>query len=184
MRDAVDELIELFARFGESRYDERVTLTAHSEQTAACAVAAGAPDPLVAAALLHDIGHLLLARERGDEDFLRTDWTHDAVAAHWLRPRFGDAVADPVGLHVAAKRWLCANEPGYANRLSPASVASLEVQGGPYGPAESDAFLATPGAAEAVQLRGWDDDGKIAGLDVEPIESYGPLLRSLAETAS
>ena len=176
--DPVDEIFELFERYGSSAYDEAVTLTEHSVQTAACAQEAGAGDALVAAALLHDLGHLLLARARGHEDFLQTDWDHDRVAAEWLRPHFGEIVAAPVGLHVDAKRYLRAREPEYAEALSPASVASLAVQGGPFDVDEADAFEARPHAADAIALRRWDDDGKVAGRAIPDLDEFVPLLRS------
>ena len=177
--DPIHEIQELFGRYGSSAYDEAVTLTDHSVQTAVCAEEAGAGDSLIAAALLHDLGHLLLARARGHEDFLQTDWDHDRVAAEWLRPRFGEVVAGPVGLHVDAKRYLCAREPEYAEALSPASAASLAVQGGPFDIDEATAFEAAPRAADAIALRRWDDDGKVAGRKIPDLDHYVPLLRSV-----
>jgi len=131
------------------------------------------------AALLHDVGHLLQARARGDENYLAADWDHDIVAADWLRPRFGDAVADPVGHHVSAKRWLCLREPEYLDALSPASVASLAAQGGPFTDAEATRWRALPGADDAIRLRRWDDDGKVEGLDIASLTGYEALLNSL-----
>ncbi len=176
--DPVDEVLALFDRFGGSAYDEAVTMTEHSVQTAVCAQEAGASDSLVVAALLHDLGHLLLARGRGHEDFLQPDWDHDRVAADWLRPRFGDAVAGPVGLHVDAKRYLCAREPDYADALSPASVASLAVQGGPFDDDAAAAFESSPHAEAAIALRRWDDDGKVAGRAIPDLVDFVPLLLS------
>ena len=177
--DPVVEVLALFDRFGSSAYDEAVTMTEHSVQTAVCAQEAGASDSLVVAALLHDLGHLLLARGRGHEDFLQPDWDHDRVAAEWRRPRFGDAVAGPVGLHVDAKRYLCAREPEYAEALSPASAASLAVQGGPLVEDGVADFEAQPFAEAAVALRRWDDCGKAPGRPTPGIESCAPLLRTL-----
>lgn len=48
--------------------------------------------------------------------------------------------------------------------LSPDSKRSLELQGGIYSQEEADAFIARPHVAEAVQLRIWDDEAKVAGL--------------------
>lgn len=177
--DAVDEVFALFERFGASTYDEQVTLTEHCVQTAALAVDAGANDELIGASLMHDVGHFLLARRRGHEDFISEDWAHDRIAAEWLRPRFGDAIADVVGAHVDAKRWLCHTEPTYFEQLSPASVASLAVQGGPFTSHDALAFEAQPFSEAAVQLRRWDDHGKLAGLVVQPLESFEPILRRL-----
>jgi len=150
----------------------------HMEQSAACAVADGAPASLVAAALLHDIGHFIgehpiEALQNG------IDNDHESVGADYLKAHFPDSVSEPVRLHVAAKRYLCATDPDYFGRLSPASVDSLEVQGGPMNAREIEDFEANPCHRDAVRLRLYDDDGKIAGLDIKPVTAYRDILESL-----
>ena len=44
---------------------------------------------------------------------------------------FSDTVVFLTAQHVAAKRYLCAREPGYLEALSAASRTTLEHQGGP-----------------------------------------------------
>ena len=176
MSDTVSEIERLFGEYGRSNYDEGVTLEQHCLQTAALAVSDGARTALIIAALLHDVGHFLQAQARGNENYLAIDWAHDTVAADWLRPRFGDEVADPVGHHVSAKRWLCARESAYFDALSAASVASLAAQGGPFTDAEAAAWKAQPGTDDAVRLRRWDDDGKVDGVTVDPLSAYLDLL--------
>ncbi|MGI9606309.1 MAG: HD domain-containing protein [Acidimicrobiales bacterium] len=183
-RDQVDEVFALFTAGGSSSYDEAVTMTEHCIQTAALGIVADADPELVAAALLHDIGHFLLADSRESEDFLQPDWDHDQVGAVWLRPRFGERVADAVGSHVDAKRYLCAVEPGYHSMLSEASKASLEIQGGPFSPVEAQVFAALPGAADAVSVRRWDDDGKVAGLSIPDLADFRPMLLAVAREAA
>lgn len=180
----VVEVLDLFDRFGSSNYDEGVTLTDHSLQTAALARAEGASDVLVLASLLHDVGHFLQAQDRGNENYLADDWAHDTVAAEWLRPRFGDEVADAVGHHVSAKRWLCASEPSYFDSLSAASVASLAAQGGPFTESEAIDWREQPGAEAAIRLRRWDDDGKVAGLNIAPLSDYTELLQRFSEAGA
>ena len=180
MGSPIDEVATLFETYGSSTYDEGVTLGEHCLQAAAIASAAGSPDHLVAAALLHDIGHLLQARARGEEDYLANDWNHDVVARDWLEPRFGEAVAAPVGEHVAAKRWLCFAEPDYFARLSEASKASLRAQGGQFDEVEAAQWRSSAiGAAEAIQLRRWDDEAKVADVSVAPFRAYNALLERL-----
>ena len=61
-RAAATSLAEVFAlyeRWGTDNYDEALSQLDHAIQTAALAVHDGAGDELVAAALLHDVGHLL-----------------------------------------------------------------------------------------------------------------------------
>ena len=178
--DPVDEVLELFADHGDERYDEGVTMTEHCVQTAVRAEEAGAPARLVAAALLHDIGHLLLARDRRSHDYLRSDWDHERIGAEWLRPRFGATVADPVGLHVDAKRYLCATDDDYHRLLSVASMRSLDVQGGPFSAEQAAAFAADASAPDALRIRRWDDAGKVVGEATRPVAAFAPLLRAVA----
>jgi phosphonate degradation associated HDIG domain protein len=159
MSAAVEEILALFAARGAERYGERVSQLDHALQCAELARREGAGDALVAAALLHDYGHLIDDRgQMAERDGL--DGEHEAVGARALAAWFPPAVTGPIALHVAAKRWLCAREPGYFAAQSEASKLSLELQGGAFTPAEADDFLAQPHAAEAIRLRRWDDYGK------------------------
>ncbi len=126
----VDEVLELYARWGGQTYDEALTQTSHASQVAAWAVADGADDALVAAALLHDVGHLLAmdARGHGTPD-IEADLRHEAVGARWLARLFPAEVTAPIALHVAAKRYRCAVDPGLVARLSLGSQATLVGQG-------------------------------------------------------
>ena len=80
---------------------------------------------------------------------------------------------------MAAKRYLCAAEPGYLALLSPASVYTLSLQGGPMTGAEAAAFAAGPHAADAIAVRRWDDTAKDPAADVPGFGAYRPLLTAL-----
>jgi phosphonate degradation associated HDIG domain protein len=176
---SVDDVLELYRRFGPDHYDEEVSQLDHALQCAALARAEGAPDELVAAALLHDVGHLVHL-QGGAEGPAAHDTGHESVGAHHLSGLFGLAVTGPIELHVRAKRYLCAVEPGTAQRLSDGSRASLVRQGGPMDDDEVATFRADPSHGAAVRLRRWDDAGKVEDLDVEPLDAYEPLLRALS----
>jgi len=176
---SLDEIVALYERWGEQRYDEELSQLAHALQTAARARADGAPAPLVAAALLHDVGHLLEMASGGGERDRAEDLRHEARGARYLSGLFPPTVTTPIALHVRAKRYRVAVDPGYAATLSAGSVASLARQGGPLAPEEVLAFEANPGWEDAVALRGWDDGGKVDGLEVPELASYRPLLASL-----
>lgn len=176
---SLDEVLDLYDRWGADHYDEELSQLAHALQTAALAQAADAGKPLIAAALLHDVGHLLeLAAGRGARD-RTTDLHHEARGATYLAGLFPAAVTAPIALHVRAKRYLVAVDMIYDGLLSAGSRSSLARQGGPMTPEEIVAFEANPGWSDAVALRRWDDAGKIDGLDVPALSAYRPLLESL-----
>jgi phosphonate degradation associated HDIG domain protein len=174
----IDEIVSLLNEQGQARYGmEAVSQREHALQAAWAAEKAGVPNALVAAALLHDVGHLLHdlpedAAERGINDH------HETAGQRWLVKHFDPAVTEPVRLHVDAKRYLCAMEPAYNDRLSPPSAKSLELQGGPFNAAEVAAFEAMPFCKEAVQLRRWDDEAKVLGLDTPDVDHFRPHLEA------
>jgi phosphonate degradation associated HDIG domain protein len=177
--DPIDVIAELFAGQGtEDYFGEPISQAEHMLQTAALARAAGASDALVAAALLHDVGHF--HGPRTGEDLMRgTDNHHSETGADWLSQWFGSAVTEPIRLHVAAKRYLCAVDPAYFATLSPASRHTLGVQGGPMTPEAVRRFHDRPCRADAVALRLWDDLAKDPDVAVPAFDTYRDLLRGL-----
>jgi gamma-butyrobetaine dioxygenase len=170
----LDELTALFAGPGAADYlGEQVTIGAHMRQAGALAEAAGAAPALVAAGLLHDVGHLT----GGD------DARHGQAGASWLSAWFGPPVTEPVRLHVAAKRYLCATSPGYFALLSAESVRTLAAQGGPMSAAEAAAFETGPYFADAVAVRRWDEAAKDPALTPPPFGHFEELLRGLLRRA-
>ncbi|WP_354642758.1 TauD/TfdA family dioxygenase [Kitasatospora camelliae] len=174
---ALDELEGLFAGEGAGEYlGEAVTLAEHMLQAGALAEAAGAPPHLVAAALLHDVGHF---HGSGTELMAGRDNRHSHTGADRLGRWFGPEVTEPIRLHVAAKRYLCTVEPAYRAGLSAASEYTLQVQGGPMDETEAAAFAAHPAAADAVALRRWDDHAKRPATTTPPFAHFRPLLAAL-----
>jgi phosphonate degradation associated HDIG domain protein len=150
----------LFARRGGEQYaGEPVTQLEHALQCAALAEAEDADDELVTAALPHDIGHL--TQELGESPTLRgVDDRHQHVALPHLKGLFPPRVLGAIGLHVDAKRYLCATRAGYHEALSEDSKRSLVLQGGVFDAAQAAGFIAHAGAADAVRVRMWDDLAK------------------------
>jgi gamma-butyrobetaine dioxygenase len=176
---AIERLAELFAGPGAEDYlGERVSQAQHMCQAGSLAEAAGAPEALVAAALLHDIGHFH-GEVSGQDLMSGTDNRHSDTAASWLGQWFPAEVTEPIRLHVAAKRYLCAVEPTYLARLSPASVYTLGVQGGPMDGDQVRAFEAEPFGDDAVALRHWDDAAKDPEAVTHPFDHFRPLLGRL-----
>jgi phosphonate degradation associated HDIG domain protein len=172
----IEQVEALFHRHGGSAYEgsrrESVTALEHALQCAELAEAAQADTMLIAAALLHDVGHFIVRDPQADG----IDDMHELRAVPWLERAFGDAVIEPVRLHVQAKRCLVALDPAYAASLSPASVHSLRLQGGPMSPLELQQFEALPFAAEALALRRWDDRAKLPGKPTPPLPHYLTMI--------
>ena len=175
----IDEIFEAFRKHGDELYEggEQVTQQQHALQTAHAAEKDGASDTLIAAAVLHDYGHLVhdLPQEivaRGIDD------KHEELVAALLEPYFLPAVTEPARLHVPAKRYLCAVEPSYFNKLSSVSVRSLQAQGGPLTETEVKEFEALPHFADAVRLRRYDEMGKDPDALTPNLSYYRPYLEA------
>ena len=178
MSALIDEIFGVFREQGTGAYlGEPVSMTEHMLQSAYAAEQDGAPPRLVAAALLHDYGHFIHDYEEDAAEH-GIDTQHEEVAHAFLSEHFGPEIAEPIRMHVAAKRYLCATDPSYLNELSPASILSLELQGGPYSADEVAEFESSPYAEDAVRLRRYDDIGKVAGLETPDLEHYRPVLEA------
>ena len=176
--DILERIEHWFALHGATSYEgnrrESVSALNHALQCAQLAEDARADASLVAAALLHDVGHFVAIADVGElED---VDDVHELRGVAVLVHDFSPAVIEPIRLHVAAKRYLTAVEPKYLRGLSPASVHSLAQQGGPMGSAELARFEALPFADDAVRLRRWDDLAKMPGMATPSLAYYLALL--------
>jgi phosphonate degradation associated HDIG domain protein len=180
---SIDDIRELFARKGYRLYaGEPVTQLEHALQSAALAEAESAPPPLVCAAFLHDLGHLL--NDQGETPTLRgVDDVHQYAALPFLRGTIGYDVLEPIRLHVEAKRYIFATRAPYHDALSADSKRSLALQGGVYDADAAAAFIAQPYAGDAVRVRLWDDLAKVAGAPTPAIEHYLALLAAQRRSA-
>ena len=179
--DILDRIDHWFALHGATSYEghrhESVSALNHALQCAQLAEDARADARLVAAALLHDVGHFVAIDDIGEMDDV--DDVHELRGVAVLVRDFPPAVLEPIRLHVAAKRYLTAVEPAYLRGLSPASVHSLAQQGGPMSAAEAARFEALPFADDAVRLRRWDDLAKMPGRQTPPLAYYLALLNDV-----
>jgi [1-hydroxy-2-(trimethylamino)ethyl]phosphonate dioxygenase len=180
----VREIVKLLRAKGDSWYGrEAVTQIDHALQAATLAEAEGAGPALIAAALLHDIGHLLHDLPADAPD-VGLDDHHETSSANYLGQTFPAAVVEPIRLHVAAKRYLCTVDPDYFSQLSQPSVVSLNLQGGRMTPAELVAFEAEPFSTDAIRLRRWDDTAKVVGLKTLPLSHFVEFINDVALTVS
>ncbi|WP_027169052.1 HD domain-containing protein [Mesorhizobium sp. WSM3224] len=172
----VEFIADIFERRGaESYLGEPVTMSEHMLQGAWLAEQDGAPEELVAAALLHDIGHYTSEFGTYSPDDVE-DKHHDEAGGEVLAPFFPPVIVECVRLHVSAKRYLCATDPTYFSKLSPASVHTLSLQGGPMSAEEVAEFCRNPFHEEAVRVRIWDEGGKVADMKTRAFRDYVPLL--------
>ncbi|NVM66168.1 phosphonate degradation associated HDIG domain protein [Mucilaginibacter sp. SG538B] len=158
----VDEVFSLYEKFGDADYiGEPVSQLEHMSQAASLAEAEGYDDEVVLAAFFHDIGHLCAdAEEAGSMDGMG-NVDHERLGADYLLERgFSERVANLVQGHVIAKRYLTYKYPEYYNRLSDASKATLEFQGGVMTAAEAAEFELNQDAELIIRLRYWDDMAK------------------------
>ena len=173
----IERIMELLGQRGHSQYgSESVTQLEHALQAATLAESESAEPSLIAAALLHDLGHLLHdlpddAPENGVDD------RHEVSAFHFLKSVFSPAVTDPIRFHVRAKRYLCTTDPDYQRALSEPSQISLALQGGTMTDAEVTDFEAEPFFEASIRLRRWDDRAKVVEAQTPPLEHFRPYLR-------
>ena len=176
---AAELVCSLLESRGDSQYGgEAVTQLEHALQAAALAEREQATPALIAAALLHDIGHLLHnLPDHAPEDGI--DDHHETSAGHYLRKHFPDSVTEPVRLHVAAKRFLCAVDPNYMQQLSQPSIVSLQLQGGPMSAEEVVEFRKHPFSQDAVRLRKWDDEAKDPDFVTPPVSHFAKYIQEV-----
>ena len=163
MSDVYNEIYDIFTNQVSREYlGEDVTLVDHALQCAELAIQDNSPKNLVVAALLHDIGHLLI--DESVEAFKDgIDLHHDEIGAQWVSSRFPIEVSEPIRLHVDAKRYLVTKDPAYSEKLSEASLKTFQMQGGYMTEFEIQQFLDNSYSEDAIQVRLWDDAGKIRG---------------------
>ncbi|AKJ30402.1 HD domain-containing protein [Caldimonas brevitalea] len=178
-RPVLAQIEHLFLTRGQRLYSgahaEAVTALDHALQCAQLAEWAEADETLVAAAFLHDLGHLMDETPAADHE----DDQHEVRALTLLRADFGPQVTEPIRLHVQAKRYLCARDPGYQAGLSAASAHSLLLQGGPMSLDEALTFETGPHAVATLQLRRWDDLAKQPGKRTPPLHYYLGVLEGV-----
>lgn len=179
----IRQIIEVFEQRGAENYgSEEISQQQHAIQSALLAMRDGASNTLVVAALLHDIGHILGNSPLPSSDSQNYDDKHEARAFRWLLEHFGQPVADPVRLHVAAKRYLCTVDPSYCESLSPTSLKSFYDQGGIFSPEEKTEFEKERYHADALQLRRWDDAAKDPSMSTPGIEEFVEQLQLVLES--
>ena len=171
----------IFERCGHEEYlGEPVTMAQHMLQGATIAERNGQDDEIIVGTLLHDIGHF--TSEFGTFSMEDTeDRFHEEAGAKVLAQFFPSVITDCVRYHVAAKRYLCATKPEYFDRLSEASVHSLNLQGGPMSDAEVAEFEENPNLRKIVQVRYLDDAGKRPDMNTPDFWHFAPMVQRIVD---
>jgi phosphonate degradation associated HDIG domain protein len=173
---SIEQIRQLFVTAGARLYGgEAISQKEHALQAAWFAEKNNEPDTLIAACLLHDLGHVLFDE---NDDHLENgiDDRHQVRVIPYLSGLFPAEVTGPIGMHVDAKRYLCHADPGYYRTLSDASRKSLQLQGGVMSEEEAESFIRAPFAQHANALRRYDDAAKIVGLQTPEFEHFLPRL--------
>jgi phosphonate degradation associated HDIG domain protein len=173
--DPIGYIVAKFDELGHRAYGEEVTLREHMLEAATFAEQAGESDEMVIACLLHDFGHFVAALDE-DAAGQGIDGRHEVIGAAFLSRHFSPAVVEPGRLHVDAKRYLCAVDPDYARTVSPASLQSLALQGGPFTIEQARAFEQKPFWREAIRLRRFDEQGKVPGMQTPGLDHFLPRM--------
>ncbi|MEW2913578.1 HD domain-containing protein [Leisingera sp. JC11] len=181
-RDNIVEFIGgIFDRRGDEEYlGEPVTMAEHMLQGATIAEQNGQPEEIIVGALLHDIGHF--TSEFGTFSMDDTeDRFHEEAGAEVLEQFFPSVITDCVRYHVAAKRYLCATKPEYFNRLSEASIHSLNLQGGPMNAEEVAEFEKNPNLKQIIAVRYLDEAGKRADMETPDYWHFAPMVQRMVD---
>ena len=180
----VDFIGSIFEKRGDEEYlGEPVTMGQHMLQGAAMAEQSREPDEIIIGTLLHDIGHF--TSEFGTFSMEDTeDRYHEDAGAAVLEQFFPKVITDCCRHHVAAKRYLCATDPEYFQKLSTASIHSLNLQGGPMSEAELKDFEKNPNLKKILKVRLYDDAGKIPDMITPSFWHFAPLVQKMVDSHS
>ncbi len=174
--DIIEKIISNFKNNKSLYIGENVTISEHMIQSAMMAEKSKSKDYLVCSCLLHDYGHFIL----DDPDELVTkkqDGKHEDIGYEYLKKFFKREIVEPIKNHVIAKRYL-ARDKKYYNKLSNASVVSLELQGGLLSRKEAESFEKEEFFKEAIKLRKFDEAAKKVGVKIKDIIQYKDLLKA------
>jgi phosphonate degradation associated HDIG domain protein len=177
IHQTLEEILALYQQFGQESYGENLSQLEHMVQSAQLAQAEGYEEEIVLAAFLHDIGHLYGHQIEAEKMGTLGTQSHEKIGANYLREKgFSETVASLVEGHVAAKRYLCYQDPQYLQNLSQASLLTLQEQGGPMNEAEAQAFEAHPLFGLSIKMRYWDEEAKKTNQAIPALDSFRKMM--------
>uniref|UniRef100_A0A6C0ED82 HD domain-containing protein n=1 Tax=viral metagenome TaxID=1070528 RepID=A0A6C0ED82_9ZZZZ len=166
---------QLFEKNGASDYiGEDITQLEHALQTGTLAANEHSDNDMILACFLHDIGHIIDLTNDMDG---YGKMNHETIGADFLRKLgFNERICWLVSQHVNSKRYLCTLTKDYINSLSHASQETFKRQGGFMTPEEIKDFTSNLDYKLALQLRYYDDNGKIIGSDTKSLDFFLDLI--------
>ncbi|MEP6845196.1 MAG: HD domain-containing protein [Panacibacter sp.] len=173
------EIMHLFEDFGNEDYDgEPVSQTSHMIQCAMEAMGEGEDMELILGAFLHDVGHLLRHEQQTNAMGNYGVANHEGLGGEYLRRKsFSERVCAMVEKHVDAKRYLVATDPLYKDKLSEASLQTLNMwQGGPMSETEIILFKQHPYFDDIIKVRLWDEAAKSRDAVMLPLDHFRNLI--------
>lgn len=181
IEQAIEEVFKLYELHGSDDYiGEAISQIEHASQGSQLAENEGYDNEVVLAAFFHDIGHICAKKDAkndmGGYGMLR----HERVGANYLRRRgFSEKIAKLIENHVEAKRYLCFKYPDYYKKLSEASKATLEFQGGKMTAEEAQSFENDPLFALSIKMREWDETAKEQNVPLVDLEKLKAICRQV-----
>lgn len=178
LMERVEEVFHLYEKYGEADYiGEPVSQIEHMCQSAQLAEKEGYDKEVILAAFFHDIGHLLAMdsnlENMGGYGVVR----HEKVGADYLRKMgFSEVIALLVENHVQAKRYLTYKYPKYLHKLSEASKATLDYQGGVMSKTEAMAFEKDALFEISLKMRTWDEMAKERHIPLPDLQKYKDMV--------
>ncbi|KAL2872002.1 alkaline-phosphatase-like protein [Aspergillus lucknowensis] len=184
-RETITTLFGFLRAQGQADYlGERITQLEHSLQCAHLARQSseyGDDKEVVLAALLHDVGRFIPAAEKmaamtsSDGKYIGRE-SHEVLGEKYLcEIGFSERVCALVGAHVMAKRYLVATDAEYWEGLSETSKRTLVYQGGEFTREQVMEAQVDPWLEAKLAVRRWDDQAKVPGIVVPPLEDYEQL---------
>jgi phosphonate degradation associated HDIG domain protein len=177
----IEEVFKLYELHGSDDYiGESISQIEHASQGAQLAEKEGYDDEVILAAFFHDIGHICAKKDpkndMGGYGMLR----HERVGANYLRRRgFLERIVKLIENHVEAKRYLCFKNSEYYEKLSAASKATLEFQGGKMTQDEAVRFENDPLFALSIKMREWDETAKEKNMPLIDLEKLKAICRQV-----
>ena len=185
----LDQILSLYEKHGKETYiGEPVSFLQHSLQCGTLAERSKMPIPIIIGAFFHDIGHLIgfelgCAQLVGPDGVVLGTVDHESLGANCLdKLGFPKTVTDVIRYHVDAKRYKVSKDPNYLDNVSPASIDTLKLQGGPMSKDEMAKFALLPNLDVILAVRSFDEAAKDPAMETPPLSYFASMAKSYLQS--